>query len=98
MYLIQTKIQFMNRDENTRFTFSDSNRDNSTFESFPDVTPRREGGDDALAESSPTDSRLDEKVIVNQQRGDKTVKGQPQTAANTSDATGSDDEIQDDQD
>ena len=31
----------------------------------PDVTPRREGGDDALAEASPTDSRADEKVLVN---------------------------------
>jgi hypothetical protein len=29
------------------------------------VTPRREGGDDALAEASPLDSRADEKVLVN---------------------------------
>lgn len=31
----------------------------------PDVTPRRVGGDDSIAESSPVDSRADEKVIVN---------------------------------
>jgi hypothetical protein len=33
---------------------------------FPaDATPRREGGDDSLAEASPTDPRDDEKVLVN---------------------------------
>jgi hypothetical protein len=35
----------------------------------PDVTPRREGGDDSVAESSPQDTRADEKVIVNEQKG-----------------------------
>ena len=35
----------------------------------PDVTPRREGGDDSIAESSPQDTRADEKVIVNEQKG-----------------------------
>ncbi len=34
----------------------------------PDVTPRREGGDDAIAESSPHDPRADEKVILNEKR------------------------------
>jgi hypothetical protein len=59
----------------------------------PDVTPRREGGDDALAESSPTDNRSDEKVIVNQQRGNKTVNAPSQTAAHTSEGESFDDEI-----
>ena len=57
-----------------------------TYASQPDVTPRREGGDDALAESSPTDDRSDEKVIVNEQRGNKTVNAPSQTAANTSES------------
>jgi len=52
----------------------------------PDVTPRREGGDDALAESSPTDNRSDEKVIVNEQASNKTVNAPSQTAANTSES------------
>jgi hypothetical protein len=60
---------------------------------LPDTTPRREGGDDALAESSPTDSRSDEKVIVNEQRGNKTVNAPSQSAAHTSEAEGSDEEI-----
>jgi len=45
----------------------DPRRKKGEPEVMPDVTPRREGGDDALAESSPTDSRSDEKVIVNEQ-------------------------------
>jgi hypothetical protein len=53
----------------------------------------REGGDEALTESSPTDSRLDEKVIVNEQRSDKIVNAPSQTAANTSENTGNDEEI-----
>lgn len=68
-----------------------------TFNTQPDLTPRREGGDDALAENSdaleasaPNDSRADEKVIVNEQREHKTVNGPSQTAANTN---GSDEEI-----
>ena len=32
----------------------------------PDVTPRREGGGDSIAESSPVDSRADEIVFVNE--------------------------------
>jgi hypothetical protein len=61
----------------------------------PDVTPRREGGDDALAESSPTDSRSDEKVIVNEQRENKIVNAPSQTAANTSEGSSYDEEILD---
>ena len=62
-------------------------------EVLPDVTPRREGGDDALAESSPTDNRSDEKVIVNEQRANKTVNAPSQTAAHTSESESFDDEI-----
>jgi hypothetical protein len=40
--------------------------------------PQREGGDDAL-NAEPNDSRLDEKVIVNEQRSDKVVNGSSQT-------------------
>ena len=64
-----------------------------TNEVLPDVTPRREGGDDALAESSPTDNRSDEKVIVNEQRANKTVNAPSQTAAHTSEGESFDDEI-----
>ncbi|HEU4471755.1 MAG TPA: hypothetical protein VFR58_11760 [Flavisolibacter sp.] len=53
---------------------------------LPDLTPRREGGDDALAESSPTDERSDEKVIVNEQRGNKTVNAPSQTSAGTNES------------
>ena len=53
----------------------------------------REGGDDNLADSSPTDSRSDEKVIVNEQRANKTVNAPSQTAAHTSEGSGNDEEI-----
>ena len=60
---------------------------------FPaDQTPRREGGDDSLAEASPFDDRADEKVIVNEQREHKTVNAPSQTAANTSEAISNDEE------
>ena len=36
-----------------------------TNEGVPDKTPRRIGGDDSLAETSPNDSRADEKVLSN---------------------------------
>ena len=55
----------------------------------------REGGDDSLASSSPTDSRSDEKVVVNEQRSDKIVNGPSQTSANTSEGNSYDDEILD---
>lgn len=53
----------------------------------------RDGGDDAISNSSPNDSRLDEKVIVNEQRSNKTVNAPSQTAANTSEDNASDDEL-----
>ena len=65
----------------------------SGYENFPDVTPRREGGDDAWAESSPQDERSDEKVIVNDQRGNKIINGTSQTEANPSEMSGGEDEI-----
>ena len=52
----------------------------------------RDGADDAL-ESSPTDSRLDEKVIVNEQRSDKIVNTPAQAATNDSESSGNDEEI-----
>lgn len=66
-----------------------------TFASQPDVTPRKIGGDDSLAESLPDDIHSDEKVIVNEQRGNKTVNSPSQTAANTSEGNGSDEDILD---
>jgi hypothetical protein len=51
----------------------------STFETMPDETPRREGGDDALAETNPSDSRLDEKVVVNTQSENKIVNSPSQS-------------------
>lgn len=56
-------------------------------------TNGREGGDDSLVNSSPTDSRSDEKVVVNEQRSDKIVNGPSQTAANTSEGNSYDEEI-----
>lgn len=53
----------------------------------------REGGDDSLANSSPTDSRSDEKVVVNEQRSNKTVNAPSQTAVNTSEGNSNDEEI-----
>jgi hypothetical protein len=72
-----------NKEDNTK----------STFETRPDVTPRREGGDDALAETNPSDSRLDEKVIVNEQSEQKVVNSPSQTDAHVSEAENTVDEI-----
>lgn len=83
----------MERDNNAPGNRYDENPDQPTYSSIPDITPRREGGDDALAESSPADIRSDEKVIVNEQRGNKTVNAPSQTAANTSEGSSFDDEI-----
>lgn len=58
----------------------------STFETRPDVTPRREGGDDAIAERSPSDSRMDENVIVNEQSSQKIVNAPSQTDADAAEA------------
>lgn len=58
-----------------------------------DSTPRSEGGEDSVENMSPTDSRADEKVIVNEQRESKAVNIPSQTAVNLSEQTGNDDEV-----
>ena len=83
----------MQRDLNIPGADQESQEDGATYENLPDQTPRREGGDDSLAETAPTDSRADEKVIVNEQRENKTVNAPSQTAANTSENAGSDDDV-----
>lgn len=65
----------------------------STFEIKPDETPRREGGDDALAETNPLDSRLDEKVIVNTQRENKIVNTPSQSEPHVAEGENSVDEL-----
>jgi len=85
----------MNRNANTPRSVPRTKRQ-QPLEPLYDGAKGREGGDDALTESSPTDSRSDEKVIVNEQRGDKTVNAPSQTAANSSEVFGNDDEIIDD--
>jgi hypothetical protein len=62
---------FMNKEDKGPRNKEDNTA--STFETRPDVTPRREGGDDVLAERNPTDSRMDEKVIVNEQESQQIV-------------------------
>ena len=83
----------MQRDLDIPGVNQDNQRGGATYESQPDLTPRREGGDDALAETDPADSRADEKVIVNAQREHKTVNAPSQTAANTSENTGSEEDV-----
>lgn len=63
------------------------------YDTTADKTPAREGGDDAIADSSPSDSRLDEKVVVNTQREHKAVNAPSQTAAHPSELEGSDEEV-----
>ncbi|WP_121356526.1 hypothetical protein [Flavisolibacter nicotianae] len=65
----------------------------STFETRPDETPRREGGDDALAETNPEDSRLDEKVIVNTQSENKIVNAPSQSETHVSEGENRVDEL-----
>lgn len=72
-----------NKEDNTK----------STFETRQDVSPRREGGDDALAETNPADARLDEKVIVNEQSEQKIVNSPSQTDAHPSETGNRVDEI-----
>jgi hypothetical protein len=80
---------------NTDHTGPRNKEDNtkSTFETRQDVTPRREGGDDALAETNPSDARLDEKVIVNEQSEQKIVNSPSQTEAHPSEGVNRVDEI-----
>ncbi|MFL5773997.1 MAG: hypothetical protein ACJ75F_12615 [Flavisolibacter sp.] len=85
----------MNRDMQTPHGPHSRKPGDPTYASQPDVTPRKIGGDDSLENSSPNDSHSDEKVIVNEQRGNKTVNAPSQTAANTSESAGSDEDILD---
>lgn len=55
----------------------------------------REGDDDALENSSPTDSRSDEKVVVNEERSNKTVNAPSQTVVNTSEGNSNHEELLD---
>jgi hypothetical protein len=64
-----------------------------TSETKPDTTPRREGGDDALSERNPLDSRMDEKVIVNEQSEQKIVNSPSQTDAHPGEGANRVDEI-----
>lgn len=71
----------------------DETQPSPAYESFPDVTPRRIGGDDSLENSSPIDARSDEKVIAREHRGNETGNAPFQAAANKSEAHGNDDDI-----
>lgn len=57
----------------------------------PKPKTNRDNNED-LTQSSPTDSRSDEKVIVNEQLSNKTVNAPSQTAPNTSERISTDDE------
>jgi hypothetical protein len=85
----------MNRDIQTPQGPHSRKPGDPTYASQPDVTPRKIGGEDSLENSSPNDSHSDEKVIVNEQRANKTVNAPSQTAANTSESAGSDEDILD---
>lgn len=58
-----------------------------------DQNAGRQGGDDALAERTETDSRADEKVIVNEQTQNKTVNAPSQTGVHSSEMEGSDEDV-----
>ena len=68
-------------------------KDGQPIFSGAEQIPKRDGGDDSLADTSPTDSRADEKVIVNEQLSNKTVNAPSQTAVNSSEGIGSDEEV-----
>lgn len=82
----------MNRDLNTPGP-KDRNKNNSNAFSKPGEASGKEIEDNNLAESSPTDSRSDEKVIVNEQRENKIVNSPSQTAVNSSEGSSNDEEI-----
>ena len=64
--------------------------------SFPDITPRREDGDDALAQPSPTDSRLNQSMIISDPVRTEQKAGQRQTAVQNSEGHGAGDKNSDD--
>jgi hypothetical protein len=61
----------------------------------PETESIRDGGDDALS-ADPDDARLDEKVIVNEQRSEKVTNVPAQSGINSSEVSGNDDEILED--
>lgn len=65
----------------------------SAADSREDAPSRREGGDDALSEPNPSDSRMDEKVIVNEQTENKIVNSPSQTEVHPSEAEDTVDEL-----
>ena len=65
------------------------------FNAPPKTKDKRTEEENSLPESSPTDSRSDEKIIVNEQRSNKAVNAPSQTAANTSEGNSNDEEILD---
>lgn len=73
----------------------DRKKGDPDYSSQPENPGGREGSDDSLVESSPTDSRSDEKVVINEQRANKTVNAPSQTAANTNEGSSNDEEILD---
>jgi hypothetical protein len=86
------KDKVMNRPKKTPKKSGIQSRPND-YDKPTDTTPSREGGDDAIADSSPSDSRLDEKVVVNTQREHKAVNAPSQTAAHPSELEGSDEDV-----
>lgn len=83
----------MQRDLNIPGTNQEGKKGGASYDKPPIRTPDREGGDDALANTEPTDARADEKVIVNEQRENKTINGPSQTAVNTSENAGSENDV-----
>lgn len=69
----------------------DRKSDGSNY--FPNRTPEKELEENSAESISPTDENADEKVIVNEQREQKTVNTPSQTAANTSERISNDEEI-----
>lgn len=65
------------------------------FNAPPKTKDKRAEEENSLPDSSPTDSRCDEKIIVNEQRSNKAVNAPSQTAAHTSEGNSNDEEILD---
>jgi hypothetical protein len=82
----------MNRPENTPGPKGRQPKQKD-YDTKADQALAREGGDDAIADSSPSDSRLDEKVVVNTQREHKAVNAPSQTAPHPSELEGSDEDV-----
>ena len=85
----------MDRIENTSPGGKDSQSRQSEDNTSPEGKQVLASGNEALENSSPTDNRSDEKVIVNTPRVHKSVNEPLQTAANKTEASGNDEEISD---